>query len=148
MIAQILIPTDFSPAAWNATKYGLEMARLNHAKLNLLHIVPMGPHFSEKIRPHFLPEQLENVKLRMNKISSGLIEESHVTIQNFVLPGNVTDTLLDFIEKHSYDLIILGVNSHGANNELGSHTLMMIEKSGVPVLIVPNSPLSKENLTE
>jgi len=75
----------------------------------------------------------------MNELSKDLIEENKVTIQNFVLPGNVADTMLKFIREHTYDLVILGVNSHGSDNEMGSHTSLILQKCGVPVLIVPNN---------
>ncbi|MEM6736609.1 MAG: universal stress protein [Bacteroidota bacterium] len=139
MIAHILIPTDFSPAAWQATKIGMEMAQINDAELNLLHIVPTVSKFSNDKSHKHLPENMEELKSKMNDFSKGLMNGKAINIQNFVLPGNVADTVLDFIQNHEYDLVILGVNSDGFSNELGSHSSFIIEKCGVPVLIVPNT---------
>ncbi len=139
MIDQILIPTDFSPAAWQATKIGMELASANNAELNILHIIPTVSRFSDDKTLQQLPEKLEEVKSRMNELSRGLVEESQISIENFVLPGNVAQTMLEFIKEHTYDLVILGVNSHGAGNDLGSHATLVIEKCNVPVLIVPNN---------
>lgn len=138
-IDQILIPTDFSPSAWQATKIGMELASANNAKLNILHIIPTVSRFSDDKTLQQLPEKLEEVKSRMNELSKGLVEENKVSIENFVLPGNVAQTMLEFIRENSYDLVILGVNSHGAGNDLGSHATLVIEKCNVPVLIVPNN---------
>ena len=139
MIDQILIPTDFSPASWQATKIGMELASANDAELNILHIIPTVSRFSDNKTLQQLPEKLEEVKSRMNELSKGLVEENHVSIENFVLPGNVAQTMLDFIKRNSYDLVILGVNSHGAGNDLGSHATLVIEQCNVPVLVVPNN---------
>jgi len=138
VIAQILIPTDFSPAAWQATKMGMRLAEQNNAKLNFLHVVPTVSRYSSDRKHQHMPEQIEEVRERMNDLSQNLSVEASISIQNHVLPGNVADTMMEFIKDNHYDLVILGVNSHGTDNGLGSHTAMVIEKCGVPVMIVPN----------
>ena len=139
MLGEILIPTDFSTASWKATKIGLELARLNNAKINMLHVVPTISRFSKSTSHQHLPEKLDEVESRMNQLSKDLVEGHEVSVQNHVVPGNVAETMLSFIQERRYDLVILGVNSHGSTNELGSHTSLIIEKCGVPVLIVPNT---------
>lgn len=142
VIDQILIPTDFSPAAWQATKMGMELAFANKAQLNILHVVPTVSRFTDDKSLQQLPERLEEVKSRMNELSKDLLEDRSVAIQNHVLPGNVAKTMLQFIRDHAYDLVILGVNSHGAGNDLGSHATLVIEQCNVPVMIVPNNAKS------
>lgn len=138
MISSILIPTDFSPASWNAMQVALEMSRLNDAvKLSILHVYPLAKKGRKS--PETNPV-LEEVKDRMNKLAKNLTDHSEEIIRNVVLSGNVEDTLLKFIKENQFDLVIVGVNSNGANNEIGSHTVSVIEKSGVPVMIVPNNP--------
>ena len=139
VISQILIPTDFSPASWRAMKMGMELASVNEACLDLLHVVPTVSRYSKDKRHQHLPEKLEEVQQRMDDLSKELTNGVPIPIQNHVLPGSVTETMLSFIMGISYDLVILGVNSHGADNEIGSHTSSIIEKCDVPVLVVPNN---------
>lgn len=139
MLGKILIPTDFSAASWKATMFGLELAQLNNANINILHVIPTVSRYAKSKKHQHLPEKLDEVELKMNQLSKDLVEENQVTIRNYVLPGNVAETMLKFIKEHHFDLVILGINSHGSTNQLGSHTSMIIEKCGVPVLIVPNS---------
>lgn len=139
MLEEILIPTDFSSASWKATKIALELAKLNNANINILHIIPTVSRFSKSKNHQHLPEKLDDVASKMNQLSKDLVDGNEVSVQNHVVPGNVAETMLSFIQDHKYDLVILGVNSHGSTNQLGSHTSMIIEKCGVPVLIVPNS---------
>ena len=137
MIAQILLSTDFSPASWNAAKIGMEIARANKAILKILHVMPTKSKFSHGKHASLLPKAIEDVKHRMNDISSGMNGENGINVENIVIPGNIEDTMSEYIAENSLDLIIMGVNSNGVNNEIGSHTLNMIENSGVPILIVP-----------
>lgn len=140
MISSILIPTDFSPSSWNATQVGLELSRLNaNAELSLLHIYPLASKYVEKGVFQVSDDILSKVKRQMNHLLDGLVAESSGQVKNVVLSGDIEDTMLEFIQKNNFDLIILGINSNGQNNELGSHTIRVIRESGVPVMIVPNN---------
>lgn len=138
MINKILIPTDFSPASWRATIFGLEMAKLNNSELSLLHVYPLVSKYSKGNRHIEMPTKLEEVKKKMNEFSQNLMERGNSEISNVVLPGNVEETMIKYVEEHDFDLVIVGVNGNGTNNELGSHTAKLIERSGTPVLVVPN----------
>lgn len=139
MISRILIPTDFSPASWNATQVGLELSQLNrNATISFLHIYPVSSKYSKKSHPQASDHQLEEVRERMNHLSKGLSELSEERIKNVVLSGNVEETMLQFIKDHKFDLVIVGINSNGHSNDIGSHTVRVIKESGVPVMIVPN----------
>ncbi len=139
MISSILIPTDFSPASWNATQVGLELSRLNvSTKLSLLHVYPVSSKYIDRTEEDTNEEILALMKSRMNELSHSLIEKSEELINNIVLSGNVDEVMLQFIKENEFDLVIVGINSNGQNNELGSHTIRVIKESGVPVMIVPN----------
>ncbi len=139
MISSILIPTDFSPASWNATQVGLELSRLNaEAILSFLHIYPLAARYTQKDIQAISQRKLEEVEKRMNQLSVDFIEHPEKRIRNMVLSGNVEDTMIRFIKENDFDLVIVGINSNGQNNEIGSHTVSVIKESGVPVMIVPN----------
>ncbi|GAB4230285.1 MAG: universal stress protein [Ekhidna sp.] len=136
VISNILIPTDFSPASWNATQFGLELSRQNHeVRLSLLHVYPVSNSRKQVVATPVL----DGVKSRMNKLAKDLTSNPEI-IKNVVLSGSVEKTLIDFIKENKFDLVIVGVNSNGSTNEIGSHTASLIEKSGTPVLVVPNNP--------
>ena len=146
MISSILIPTDFSPASWKATQFGIELYRMNkELKLSVLHVYPVSSN-TMSMRSNGYLSLLEEVKIKMNKLSEELVEKPNI-IDNVVLPGNVEHTLIDFIHQNSFDLVIVGINGNGYNNDIGSHTVNVIENSGVPVMIVPNNPSTHGALT-
>lgn len=139
MISSILIPTDFSPASWNATQLGLELSRLNSdLVISFLHVYPISSRYTHKDSLSPNDHKLDEVRLRMNHLAEGLIDHPEDRIKNVVLSGNVENTMLQFIKEHDFDLVIVGINSNGQNNEIGSHTVSVIKESGVPVMIVPN----------
>ena len=104
----------------------------------MLHIIPTVSRFSNDKHVQHLPEKIEQVGAQMNELSKGLVNGYQVPVENFVLPGNVEETMLRFIQEREYDLVIIGVNSHGTNNDVGSHANRIIERCSVPVLVVPN----------
>ncbi|MEP1032237.1 universal stress protein [Ekhidna sp.] len=139
MISSILIPTDFSPASWNATQVGLELSRLNtEAILSFLHIYPLAARHTQKDIQVISKQKLEEVEKRMNQLAVDLIEQPEQRIKNMVLSGNVEETMIRFIRENHFDLVIVGINGNGQNNEIGSHTVSVIKESGIPVMIVPN----------
>jgi nucleotide-binding universal stress UspA family protein len=135
---RILIPTDFSPAAWQAVQIGLEVGRRFGSDLYLLHVYPMTSRFDLDPNEPALPVQLEQMRTRMENLSTSLISNGDKPIHNVLLSGNIEDQLGNFLDDEKFDLVIMGVNSSGDDNKIGSHTLRLIEKTGVPVLIVPN----------
>lgn len=139
MISSILIPTDFSPASWNAAQVGLELfEHYKDATISFLHVYPMSTRYSKNEKPEVAESLLLQMKERMNHLSQSLMDFSEERINNVVLSGNVEKTMLQFIKDHKFDLVIVGINSNGRTNEIGSHTVKVIKESGVPVMIVPN----------
>lgn len=141
MITSILIPTDFSPASWSATKFALQFSNMSGSpKLRLLHVYPLSKKANEDDRGE--NQIVEAVQQKMDKLLNDLVEDANGEIENVVVSGNVEEKLMEEIRENKSDLVIVGVNSNGVNNEIGSHTIRMIEKSGIPVLIVPNSQMN------
>jgi len=141
VISNILIPTDFSPASWHATQLGLELSHLNGgAKLSFLHIYPVTSKYISVGNGKTNVKAMDDVKLRMNQLSQSLKVngDSDTEIENVVLSGQVDEIIMNFIGDHHFDLIIVGINSNGQSNDIGSHTVKLIKDSGIPVMIVPN----------
>ncbi len=138
MFTHILIPTDFSPAAWKAVEVGLSLSDQYKCEISILHIYPVASRFTKEGGHDDLMPKLDEVKEHMTKLSEDLRKSEKTKINNLVLPGNIEQQLLDFVTKHSFDLVIVGVNSSGEDNSPGSHTAKLIEESDTPVLVIPN----------
>ena len=107
----------------------MEISRLNsQARVSILHIYPQSPllESSEHI------STMEEVKAQMNHLAMSLTDDADQVIDNVVLSGNVADKMLQFIHENDFDLVIVGINSNGKNNEIGSRTARVIKESDVP----------------
>ncbi|MFT6856024.1 MAG: nucleotide-binding universal stress UspA family protein [Cyclobacteriaceae bacterium] len=134
---KILIATDFSPAAWSSVKMGLGFSKSQQICISLLHVYPSNAaigRMKDADRDNF-----NDLDREMRKFCAELEETVDACIKPVLLSGNVNDQILDYIKKEPHDLIIIGINSNGSNNDAGSHTIEIIKSSGVPVLVIPNS---------
>lgn len=141
LFTHILIPTDFSPAAWKAVEVGLNLSDQYGSEISILHVYPVASRYSKASEQNDLKPKMEKVREHMTKLSDDLKSNSQTTINNLVVPGNIEEQLVKFVDNHSFDLVIVGVNSTGADNSPGSHTAKLIEESNTPVLVIPNNYL-------
>ncbi len=130
----ILIPTDFSPAAWRAIQAGVHVGRRNQSSIFLLHVYPNPAPFDLEDEA-----SLVNIKSRMQQFVDNLVVNNHPTIKSHVTTGIVEEELLKFIQEHPVDLVILGVNGNGQDNHVGSNAARILHTCNAPVMIVPNA---------
>lgn len=142
----ILIPTDFSHAAWNAVQLGLELADPDTTVITLLHVFPSGARFNRKKKQHDIEEldDFKGIKQQMDDLCADFSKDRKVTLQPVILVGSVEEEICEYIEDNDFDLVIMGVNSNGQDNEPGSHTSVIIARCCVPVLVVPNRKFSHQ----
>ena len=83
--------------------------------------------------------KLTGLELRMKTLSKEMVDTEDFCMDSVVLRGRVEETITRYVSDHGVDLVILGVNSNGEDNMLGSHAIKVIEKGNTPVMIIPNS---------
>ncbi|MEM9325005.1 MAG: universal stress protein [Bacteroidota bacterium] len=132
----ILVLTDFTPASWEALKYGAMFHNSVQSNITLLHVVPSKVNGNGKDRDK-------------TNVSIGLVEQKIQLLQKemsqnggtrtVVLNGNVTDEILKHLEAVHYDLIVMGANGNGGlNSDLGRNTRTILQSAGVPVMVLPS----------
>ena len=151
---KILIPTDFSDNAWNAIGYALEFFKKDRCTFFILHTYTPnfyrvdyllgGPTYSA------IPDK--KVDLAQAGLDKTLVEiklkypnKNHAfkTLSAF---NTLTDEITEFTEREDIDLIVMGTQGATGAKEifLGTHTVHVIRKSKVPVLVIPSSYTFKE----
>jgi len=140
---KILIPTDFSPAAWNAINMAINISCGKTASITLLHVYPANAKFDTRTKNHDseLNEDLKRLKQRMTTFSDELSKGKDLEIDSVILTGWVDEEILSFIQKNEFDLVIMGVNSNGLDNRPGSHITQMIEQTSTPLMVIPNNDI-------
>lgn len=137
-ISKILIPTDFSPSAWEAVQHGLSLARNEGLNITLLHVFPSAAQGRNGFEPGE-KEEYQNFLDQMQSLCDRLKPRyPGIDFHCELLRGSVNQELAGFLAKSQYDLIIMGVNSSVNHNSIGKHTAAMLHFSDTPVLIVPN----------
>ncbi len=131
-LRNILVATDFSPAAWQAIKVSAGIASGCDCKVFVVHVQSDDFDGSD----NGLIDHYEKIKEDVSQIAYDLGKTYHFHIESTVLTGNITDKLNEFINEHDIDLVLMGANS-SFDGHVGSHTTLMIESSSAPVLVIP-----------
>lgn len=141
----ILVPLDFSPASHNALQYAMHLAGMQGGRLVLFHAylpTMLEPYMDFSMQSALLKQQ-EELALRF---FSRLQEEVPKGLpRNFALEfhmelGPASEAILDFAQDLKPDLIVMG--ARGGNllvrKLLGSTVDSVIQRAGVPLLVVPD----------
>lgn len=138
----IIVPTDFSPAALNATNYAADMALAIKANILLFHVYQLPLSVSDTpivlLSVEEMKEGAENKLLQLKKdlehITSGALE-----IQTEARMGNLADELEDCCKQTQPFAVVMGTRGHSAVERalFGSNTLKVIKHLSWPIICVP-----------
>src|SRR5688572_13627159 len=138
----IIVPTDFSPAALNATNYAADMALAIKANILLFHVYQLPLSVSdtpivllsvEELRDS-AESKLAHLKKDLEHITSGALE-----ILTEARMGNLSDELEEWSNKVQPFAVVMGTKGHTAVERVlfGSNTLSVIKHLSWPVICVP-----------
>ncbi|MBZ9730797.1 universal stress protein [Salegentibacter sp. JZCK2] len=137
----ILIPTDFSKSAINASEFGIGMAKGLGLPLRFLHSVQTPVDWpklniqEEKKYPETrkrINDAREQLKIWEKKAEEKGVEADHSLIFNTSM-----DELTSYVKPDHYELVIMGTHgTKGFEKILGSNTQKHIRHSRVPVLAI------------
>lgn len=138
----IIVPTDFSPIATNATNFAADMAININASLTLLHVyqvpvsmtdVPVVMVSADELRKSS-EERLQILKQDLARITSGKIK-----IYTEARLGDVSDELEEVCKHVQPFAVIMGTKGASGVERIffGSTTLTAIRHLKWPVIVVP-----------
>jgi len=148
----ILVPTDFFPAAENAARYALHLAKGMQTGIKLCNafLVPLEtPMASQVVWPledytSVKYETTEELKIFAEKLMEqekvfNDAESYHPVVEYLSEVGPVADVVADIVEEEKLPLVVMGMSGAGLVSRfiLGSSSRKMIEKARFPVLLVP-----------
>lgn len=141
MFKKILVPTDASDFSRRAFQTAVELARVFHAEVELLHItytpqaywgytVSYGITISQ--------EELErNGELALEATVAG-IEVDPIKLTKKVESGHPVTLILEEIDKENIDLVVMGSHGYGpiVGSVLGSVSQRILQRAECPVMII------------
>ncbi|HCM05917.1 MAG TPA: hypothetical protein DIC30_07895 [Oceanospirillales bacterium] len=155
MIKKIAFATDLGVLGPYVLCHALELSKQFNAKVDIIHVIePMGV-FAESILDTYLPvkdlERLrkegmqdviltikERIKTTMTSEFASNDDESCLG-EVSVVRGQAADTILQYVDDKCIDLLVMGTlgESGEMNFGLGSVSSKILQRSSVPVLMVP-----------
>jgi nucleotide-binding universal stress UspA family protein len=131
-MTNILIPTDYSEASFNALETAIGIAKRNNASLLLLHIDESG----------YLPEESysnKNASQIGNAIADNIKQRHGINTNVLLKQGFIGPTIIQQAYDLKPDLIVMGAYGASGHRDLfiGSNSYYTIKNACCPVLIVP-----------
>lgn len=131
-MTNILIPTDYSEASFNALETAIVIAKRNNASLILLHIDDAG----------YLPEDtytIRNASQIGHAIADNIRQRHGIPTTLLFKEGFIGPTIVRLAFDIKPDLIVMGAYGASGHRDffIGSNTYFTIKNASCPVLIVP-----------
>jgi universal stress protein A len=141
-VRKILVPVDFSPRSRAAVSYAVDLARVTHADVDVLHVVP--PPSRTVLRAeavigvalsHASPEAYAHAEEQLEALIS-TVEHAGCGVRARVEEGDPAATTVQIATDDGHDLVVMG--THGrtglAGVVLGSVAQSVINCAPCPVL--------------
>lgn len=148
MMKKILIPIDFSPAARYGFEYAEWLSLPFHTDIKALHVAT-PPQYEETLSASFIEQFKQDKKAAIERHLKRFTtpypdhqDEALTRIKNLACEthfGEIVPEILRASEAMGADLIVIGTRKkHNIWDHLfGSVTTQLIEKSTVPILVIP-----------
>lgn len=139
-INTILIATDSSEAARNATRYGLRLARTLHARVVLAGAYQQVPIPVTDAPVILTPADMRfRVDRQLQSEADRWADEEQVTVDLVSREGPTAKVILDVAKETGAGLIITGQKDRGnaVRKLFGSTVTRLASKTQVPLIVVP-----------
>ena len=140
----ILIPTDFSVTATNATKHGMALATKTNANVYLLHAyhfpVMVDPNGQMMYSGDFVQDYVKESEEKLVVLQKEAVAlHPELEIKHLNQEGFLADEVQSVCETKSIDLVVIGTKGASGIEEhvLGTNTALILESVQCPVLIIP-----------
>lgn len=140
---RILVPTDFSPTAEKAFRFALDLAERVKGTIILYHsYIPVESTFigTEKSRKQYNKEREADIVKRLQLLTKRVSGDTvGVAVSTIVDRSPFIDSIFGFAKLNHIDLIVMGTQGVSGLKKtvIGSVAARVVEKSDLPVLLVP-----------
>lgn len=136
----IVVPTDFSPEARNASLYAAQLAKLFSVKLLLFHAYMLPTPVSEVPYVMITVDELQKEnEILLKKETDQIVDSFGVEAEGIVRIGIPSDEIRTLTEEMPISMVVMGMKGAGGIDKMiGSTTTNSIRKLRTPVLVIPN----------
>ncbi len=135
----IIVASDFSDEAKNATEYAIKMAKTIDASVVLFNLHILSVHAVNSRLPYeAILATIEKSKLKIENQVDMLSKKHDVEITSYFAMGDFYEQLQHAIETYKANLVIMGMHEKTLEGDLlGSTTTESIHKLKTPILAIP-----------
>ncbi len=147
-LRSILVAYDGSPHSKESLAWAIELARPVSAQITVVKVrepidLIMAYGIAESSSAEKIKAKLKELEDADNAIitaAKDFGQQQGMDITTLLLEGNASQVLIEYSQKHGFDLIVAGARSHGIIDRLPIGTVAhnLISVSTVPVLVVKN----------
>ena len=139
----VLLLSDFSPVAINATHYAMDLLQNQKVNFYLLNIFDPDPHNENR---SVKAKTLGILKERVEKLQQRSGERPH-KISGHYSEEKLVSAARDFVQQHKIDLIVMGSVGQAQRNYtiLGKHTFEIMSKIKCNILAVAEGSKFKKS---
>jgi nucleotide-binding universal stress UspA family protein len=138
---KLIIATDYSKAAVNATRYGVDMAKAIQAGIILFHVYQMPVGYSEIPLTINLSDLQEAAESGLMRLKNELTEQTggKLMIETEARMGTFSQELEKYCEEKKPYAVVMGSQGTSAAERLlmGSQTVRAMKNLNWPVIAVP-----------
>lgn len=142
MYDRILLPTDGSDPAVEASRHAIDLANRHDADLDVLYVVDherLG-----RMAPDLGTEQIREALTAEGERATAMVEEraaeDGVDVRKVVRDGPPAETIIGYADEEAVDVIVMGTTGRSGLDRLllGSVAESVIQGTDVPVFLVKN----------
>ncbi|MBL4586892.1 MAG: universal stress protein [Flavobacteriales bacterium] len=141
-ISKIVVPTDFSEAAYAAMNHAVDLAKKFDAEITLVHVLETGAYqgiFSPSKKTEY--DEKEHAQLKIQEDAHKLETDSGVSVSQVVVSGRISEEIINAVKEHEADLVIMG--THGvagwAEFFVGSNAFKVVTQSPCPIMTIQST---------
>jgi len=138
-ISKIVVPSDFSEAAYVAMDNAVELAKRFGAEITLVHVLETGAYqgiFSPSKKTEY--DEKEHAQLKLQEDARKLKSDSGVNVSQVVVSGRISEEIVTAVKEHEADLVVMG--THGvagwAEFFVGSNAFKVVTQSPCPIMTI------------
>ncbi len=137
----IIVATDLSEVANNATVYAVKAAQITKEKIILFHLFKVSPHVANsRIGTQGIDEMALRMKSKIEAYAAELEKEYFVSIEVVVRMGDLYETAEQLMVEYDSTMMVIGMPKKTfEQNLLGNTTTSAVYKLKFPVLTIPES---------
>lgn len=138
MLSKMLVANDGSPGGEKALVYALELARRLRIGVTMICVEDIPPRPASISGSDEAPADEESVFDNVVASAKDLAETYGVKLHAHVVPGHPFPSIVEFVGKNGYDLLVVGFMGHSAvyNRLIGSTADRLVEHAPCTVMVV------------